>query len=78
MQAPEQLPEVSLPRDRPWLALFAGFIVFWVLFGGIFTDSSAGIIAGLATIGQLIVSVSFPITEMLAGLIARAGITRKP
>ena len=70
-------------RDRPWLHLLVAFIAFWVLFGvnvflvGLFADTSVAIIAALATIGELLVAVTIPLTEMMSALVVWAGITRK-
>jgi len=76
-------PEVTMGRDRPWLSLLVAFIGFWILFGvnaflvGIFTESSVGVIAALAAVGQIIISLSLPITEILAALASKAGIRRR-
>jgi len=45
---------------------------------GISTETSVGIIAGLATIGQSIVGVSFTQTEILEALAADSGYRGEP
>lgn len=77
------LPEVSMGRDQPWLALLVAFIGFWFLFAinaffvAIFTDMYVGVIAAIASLGQIVVHLGLPITEILEALAARSGIIRK-
>jgi transketolase C-terminal domain/subunit len=80
------LPDDSvtmMARERPWLSVLTGFFGFWVLFGvnfvavGVFTETSVGVIAGLATLGQIIVIVNISLTEILAAIATRMGITRR-
>jgi hypothetical protein len=80
---PERMPEVEYSPRRTWTVIFASFIGFWMLFGvnyflvGLFTETSVGVIAALAAIGEMLLSCTISIEDMLGALLARAGVKRK-
>jgi len=80
---PDELPEVEYNPRSTWVVILASFIAFWILFGvnfflvGLLTETSVGVIAALAAIGQMVMACTISIEDILGAVLTRIGVKRK-
>jgi hypothetical protein len=83
--SPEHLPDVEYQPHNVWAVIVVSIAIFWILCGVnallifMFTkpDSPSGLLAGVASVGEIIIAAVISLEDILGALLIRAGVSRK-